>query len=58
MPGVAKVEYDVQARILKVTHKTGVVPSPKAQWEAVEKGGKDPSKLEGSGTMHTKKPAG
>lgn len=55
--GVAKVEYDVQARTLKVTPKPASTLSPKALWEAVEKGGKDPSKLEGPGGTHTKKPA-
>lgn len=54
--GVAKVEYDVKARILKVTHKAGTTPSPKALWEAVENGGKDPSKLEAPSGTHTKKP--
>lgn len=57
VPGVAKVEYDVQARTLKVTPKSGSTLSPKALWEAVEKGGKDPSKIEGPGGTHTKKPA-
>ena len=56
VPGVAKVEYDVEAKIIKVTHKAGVTLSPKALWEAVEKGGKVPSKLEGAGTTYTKKP--
>lgn len=55
--GVAKVEYDVKARTIKVTHKAGATPSPKALWEAVEKGGKDPSKLETPDGTHTKKPA-
>ena len=54
--GVAKVEYDVKSRIIKVTPKTGTSLSPKALWEAVQKGGKDPSKLEGPGGTHTKKP--
>ncbi len=56
VPGVAKVEYDVKARTIKVSHKAGETPSPKALWEAVEKGGKDPSKLEVPGGTHTKKP--
>ena len=55
--GVAKAEYDVQARTIKLTHKPGATPSPKALWEAVEKGGKDPSKLEVPGGTFTKKPA-
>ena len=54
--GVAKAEYDVKARTIKLTHKAGVTPSPKALWEAVEKGGKDPSKLETPGGTYTKKP--
>ena len=55
--GVAKVEYSVEARTLKVTPKPGATLSPKSLWEAVEKGGKDPSKIEGPGGTHTKKPA-
>lgn len=54
--GVAKVEYDVQARFIRVTPKMGTTPSPKALWEAVEKGGKDPSKLEGPSGAFTTKP--
>lgn len=57
VPGVAKVEYDVQARTLKVTPKAGTTLSPKSLWEAVVKGGKDPSKLEGPAGTFTKKPA-
>lgn len=56
VPGVAKVEYDIQTRIIRVTPKAGIAPSPRALWEAVEKGGKDPSKLEGPGGTFTKKP--
>lgn len=54
--GVAKVEYDVKARTLKVTHKAGAASSPKSLWEAVESGGKDPSKLEAPSGTHTTKP--
>jgi len=53
VPGVAKVEYDVKAR----TIKAGATPSPKALWEVVEKGGKDPSKLDVPGGTFSKKPA-
>lgn len=55
--GVAKVEYSVEARTLKVTPKAGATLAPKALWEAVEKGGKDPSKLEGPAGTFTTKPA-
>lgn len=57
VPGVAKIEYSVETRTLKVTPQSGAAPSPKALWEAVEKGGKDPSKLEGPSGTFTKKPA-
>jgi hypothetical protein len=40
---VAGGETSVEARTLKVTPKPGAALSPKALWEAVEKGGKDPS---------------
>jgi copper chaperone CopZ len=56
VPGVAKVEYSIEAKTLKVTPKTGAAPSPKALWEAVEKGGKSPSRLEGPGGTFTAKP--
>lgn len=56
VPGVGKVEYSVEARTLKVTPKPGAALSPKALWEAVEKGGKDPSKIEGPGGTFTKRP--
>lgn len=54
--GVGKVEYSVETRIIKVTPKVGSTLSPKSLWEAVEKGGKDPSKLEGPSGTFTKKP--
>lgn len=57
VPGVAKAEYDVKARTIKLTHKPGETPSPKALWEAVEKQDKAPTKLETPAGTHTKKPA-
>lgn len=56
VPGVGKVEYSVEARTLTVTPKAGATLSPKALWEAVEKGGKEPSKLEGPAGAFTAKP--
>lgn len=56
VPGVAKAEYDVKARTVKLTHKAGETPSPKALWEAVEKEDKEPNKLETPGGTYTKKP--
>ncbi len=56
VPGVAKIEYSVEARTLRVTHKAGVTPSPKALWEAIEKGGKEPTRLDGPTGSFSKKP--
>ncbi|MBA4190337.1 MAG: heavy metal transporter [Planctomycetaceae bacterium] len=55
IPGVGKIESSVEAKTFTITAKAGAAPSPKAMWEAVEKGGFDPSKLVGpSGTFTTK----
>lgn len=56
VPGVAKVEYNVEGRIIKVTAKEGTTLSPKALWEGVVKGGKEPSKLEGPSGKFAAKP--
>lgn len=55
--GVAKVEADIEAKTLKVTPKAQTTVSPKALWEALEKAGKAPNKLEGPGGTFTSKPA-
>lgn len=54
--GVAKVEYDVEHKILVVTPKADTVLSPKALWQAVKKAGKTPEKLEGPSGTFTSKP--
>jgi copper chaperone CopZ len=55
VPGVAKVETNVEARLMFVTPKPQSVLSPRALWEAVEKARKKPERLEGpSGTFTTK----
>ena len=54
--GVAKVEYDVEQKIVVVTPKANVVLSPRALWQAVEKAGQTPVKLEGPSGTFTEKP--
>src|SRR5262245_19990526 len=52
VPGVAKVEMNMEAKMMFVTARPEVVLSPRALWEAVEKAKKTPVKLEGpSGTF-------
>ena len=53
--GVAKVEASVEATTMTVTPKAQQAPSPRALWEAIEKAGYKPSKIEGpSGTFKEK----
>lgn len=57
VPGVAKVEANVEVTTLTVTPKVQQTPSPRALWEAVENAGYTPSKLAGPGGTFVKKPA-
>ena len=56
VPGVAKVETDLETGIAQVTFKPRAVVSPRTLWEAVEKSKKTPVKLEGPGGTFTAKP--
>jgi Cu+-exporting ATPase len=56
VPGVASVKSDVQAKVTVVTPRPQTVLSPRALWEAVEKAGKQPAKLEGPSGTFTDKP--
>jgi copper chaperone CopZ len=56
VPGVAKVEADIEAHTLTITPKPGETLSPKALWETCVTSGYDPSKLEGPSGMFTSKP--
>ncbi|MBY0525364.1 MAG: heavy-metal-associated domain-containing protein [Gemmataceae bacterium] len=54
--GVAVVETNVPSRTAVVRPKPQTVVSPRALWEALEKVGKEPSKLEGPSGTFTSKP--
>jgi copper chaperone CopZ len=56
VPGVAEVRADVKASALFVGAKPGQAPAPRALWEAVEKAGYKPTKLQGPGGTFTAKP--
>ena len=56
VPGVVKAEADLEKKTIKVTPRAGFAVSPKEVWEAVEKGGKKPQKLEGPSGVFTEKP--
>ena len=56
VPGVAQVSADLKTHTAWVKPKPQTVLSPKALWEAVEKVGKEPSKLEGPSGTFTAKP--
>lgn len=56
VPGVAVVQTDVKAKTATVVARAQAVLSPRALWEAVEKAGDKPVKLEGPTGTFTKKP--
>lgn len=56
VPGVASVSADVKASRLTVAPKAGEQPSPRALWEAVEKAGYKPTRLEAPAGTFTAKP--
>lgn len=56
VPGVAAVQASVPTTSLSVSPKPQAAPSPRALWEAVERAGYTPSKLEGPSGSFTAKP--
>ena len=56
VPGVAEVRVDVKAKTLWVAPQAQAALSPRALWEAVEKGADIPVKLEGPSGIFTEKP--
>jgi copper chaperone CopZ len=54
--GVSAVQGNVQAKVLTVIPQPQAVLSPRALWEAVEKAGKHPMRLEGPNREFTAKP--
>ena len=54
--GVADAKADPKSKTATVVPKAKAAPSPKALWEAVEKGGKTPAKLTGPSGTFTEKP--
>lgn len=56
VPGVVKVDTDVEATVAVITPRPQAVVSPRALWEAVERAGKKPMKLEGPSGSFASKP--
>jgi len=56
VPGVAKVETNIEAKMMFVTARPESVLSPRVLWEAVEKAKRTPVKLEGPSGTFTAKP--
>jgi copper chaperone CopZ len=54
--GVDKIQVDVAKKLFWVHPKTGAQPSPRALWEAIEKGADVPLRLQGPGGTFTMKP--
>ena len=57
VPGVAASQADAKKEVAVIIPKQGnKLPSPRAQWEAVEKAGYKPIRLAGPFGTYTKKP--
>ncbi|MBY0524431.1 MAG: heavy-metal-associated domain-containing protein [Gemmataceae bacterium] len=56
VPGVAQVQADLAARTVTIVPQQTALPSPRLMWEAVEKAGEKPAKLEGPTGTFTAKP--
>lgn len=56
VPGVAAIQADVPAARLTVSAKSQQAPSPRALWEAVERAGYKPTKLDGPAGSFTARP--
>lgn len=56
VPGVATVKADVEKTTIIISPKPQQASSPKLLWEAVEKAGYKPAKLEGPSGRFTEKP--
>jgi Cu+-exporting ATPase len=56
VPYVDAVQPSVQTRTITVTARPQAAISPRALWEAVEKAGRQPTKLEGPDGTFTAKP--
>jgi copper chaperone CopZ len=56
VPGVARIQYDVEKKLLWVHPQPGKQPSPRALWEAAEKANGGPTRLHGPYGVYTAKP--
>lgn len=54
--GVGQVFANVEATTMTVRAKEGQAPSPRGLWEAVERAGYQPSRLQGPSGVFTSKP--
>lgn len=54
--GVESAVADVKTKTLTVVAKKGAAPSPKAMWEAVEKAGYTPTRIQGAAGTFDRKP--
>jgi copper chaperone CopZ len=56
VPGVAEIEADVEAKQFTIKSESKKHPSPRAMWEAIEKGKDTPIKIVCSKGTFTKRP--
>lgn len=56
VPGVGQVFVKLETTTMIVHAKDGQAPSPRGMWEAVERAGYQPSRLQGPSGVFTSKP--
>ena len=56
VPGVGQVFVKLETTTMIVHAKDGQAPSPRGMWEAVERAGYQPTRLQGPGGVFTAKP--
>lgn len=56
VPGIAKIQYDVEKKLFWVHPQPGKQLSARALWEAVEKGSDTPTRIQGPQGTFDKKP--
>lgn len=54
--GVAQVQADIEGKTMTIRPKSGETPSPRLLWEAIERAGYHPSRLDAPGVSFKAKP--
>jgi copper chaperone CopZ len=56
VPGIAKIQYDIEKKLFWAHPQPGKQVSPRALWDAIEKGNDTPLKIQGPQGTFVKRP--